>query len=240
MLQLSRLPVFERFGISSRARLFTIGMGVCAVMANAGAVLAEPSSAPSDESVILHAPPARVVEEEGAPLSLTVEIHGSATFQWEIREENESSWTTIPGATGHELSLITPNVRFFCSVVRCRLQSPSGHALLTSETRIVPRRRAPRFAEDLPETVVVRAGESATLRVRFDEGERPTYLVWRRVGEPGATPSGATEWLTPPLTLLDDGAQFFVEAVNDVGNHVCGEPGETKSQVTTVRVQPNL
>jgi hypothetical protein len=116
--------------------------------------------------------------------------------------------------------------------------SNAAGQVTSSPVTVVPVDQPPKFTTDLPATLTVRAGATATFTVVADKG---MYSWWAK------SPTGENDYVgwpasgtytTRALRLADDGMRVYAAATVPGPNHSCGGGANAQSSVTTIRVVP--
>ena len=170
----------------------------------------------------------------GQPLNATVSETQAATFtaaatgvptpalQWQVQAPGAVSFADILGANGGTFTTVPLTLADNGTVFRCVATNRAGNATSTSATVTVTSSGvSPSFGLQ-PTDQTVLAGQAVSFTVAAAGTPAPT-LQWQ-VLAPGAlafveVPGATTEtFVTPPLTLLDNGAQYRCVATNIFGS----------------------
>jgi hypothetical protein len=173
----------------------------------------------------------------GDPVTFTVEaVGGGLTYQWETTQPTEMTWHVLDGERTPSLTVTAPAWSTYCREYRVVVSNARG-TITSDSVYVFPTAKPPQFTQDLPETVTVRDGGTATFTVSVDSG----YIAWRIESASGNDyipwPASST-YTTRVLTRADDGMRVTATATVPGPNHSCGGGAGASSRTAVVRVVP--
>jgi hypothetical protein len=167
-----------------------------------------------------------------ATFSLTASAPDSLVVRWQRSDDNGATWTTVASGVNMTSFTYTPvqaadnGARFranVCNQLGMQLNCITSDTVILSVTSSTA---APTFTQQ-PQSISVQSGQTASFTAVASGTPAPS-IQWYQVGSPNQAvgspcasgPGNSTPctYTTAPLSLSDNGAQFFARASNSAGS----------------------